>query len=72
MATQSESLRNFQAYVVKIKDTDYGPKFPDEDKDYPARLDKTLQSLQNQVKELQAALEKVRSWLTQQILDFLC
>ena len=72
MATQSESLSKFQEYVAKIKDTDYGPTPANENEDYPARLDKTLQSLQNQVKEHKAALERVRSWLTQRVFDLLC
>ena len=63
MSAQSQPLQNFQDYVSKKKDTDYGPGSVDEDEDYAARLNKTLQSLQNQVKQHEAALEKVCPWL---------
>ena len=64
MSTQSQSLQKFQDYVSKIKDTAYGLVSVDEDGDYAARLNKTLQSLQNQVKQHEAALEKVSLRLT--------
>ena len=59
MASPSQSLKGLQEYVAKTKDIDYGPKSADEDEDYAARLNKTLQSLQNQVKQHETALEKV-------------
>ena len=59
MSTQSQSLQRFQDYVSKTKDADYGLGSVDEDGDYPARLSKSLQSLQNQVKQHEAALERV-------------
>ena len=62
MHTQPQSLQKFQDYVSKTKDTDYGLGSVDEDSHYAARLSKTLQSLQNQVKQHEAALEKVCTW----------
>ena len=61
MSTQSQSLQKFQDYVLKTKDTDYGLGSVDEDGHYAARLSKTLQSLQNQVQQHEAALGKVCS-----------
>ena len=63
MDTQLQPLRRFQDYVSKTTDTDYGLGSLDEDGDYAARLSKTLSSLQNQVKQHEAALEKVCSRL---------
>lgn len=59
MTTQSQSLEKLQDYVANTEDTDYGLKNADGDEDYAARLSRTLQSLQNQVKQHEAALEKV-------------
>ena len=61
MATQSQVMEKLQGIVAKSKDTDYGPQIADGEEDYAARLSKTLQSLQNQVKQHEAALEKVSS-----------
>lgn len=63
MDAKPQHLQRFQDYVSKTKDTDYGLGSVDEDGQYAARLSKTLQSLQNQVKQHEAALEKVRPWL---------
>ena len=63
MATKLQTLKELQDYVTKKKDTDYGPKNTVEDDNYAARLIKTLQSLQDQVKQHEAALEKVSPWL---------
>lgn len=57
MATQS--LKELQEYIAKTKDADYGLNPADEDGDYAARLGRTLQALQNQVKQHEAALEMV-------------
>ena len=59
MATQSQPLKELQVYVAKTTDTDYGLSHADEDEQYAARLGKTLYSLQNQVKQHEAALERV-------------
>lgn len=59
MATQSEPLEKLQEYVAKAKDTDYGLKNADGDEEYATRLNKTLQSLQDQVKQHEIALERV-------------
>lgn len=61
MATQSQALEKLQEYVVKTKDTDHDQNNADGDEDYAARLNKTLQSLQNQVKQHEAALERLRA-----------
>ena len=59
MASQSQSLEKLQQYVAKTQDTDYGLNNANGDEDYAVRLSKTLQSLQNQVKQHEAALERV-------------
>lgn len=61
MASQSQPLAKLQEYVVKTQDTDYGLNTAIGDEDYAARLTKTLQSLQNQVKQHEASLERVSS-----------
>ena len=63
MATKLQPIKELQEYLQKTKDTDYGLENTDEDDNYAARLVKTLQSLQNQVKQHKAALEKVSPWL---------
>lgn len=63
MATKLQPMKGLQEYVQKTKDTDYGLESTDEDDNYATRLVKTLQSLQNQVKQNEAALEKVSPWL---------
>ena len=70
MATQS--LKELQEYIAKTKDVDYGLKTVDEDGDYAARLSRTLLSLQNQVKQHEAALEKVSPLLAWVMLSLLC
>lgn len=72
MNTQSQHLGKLHEYVAKTKDTDYGLNTADGDEEYAARLSKSLQSLQIQVKQHEAALEKVTSRLAQLILSLLC
>ena len=71
MATQVQPLERLQQYIVKTKDTDYGLDNADVDEDYAARLSKTLQSLQNQVEQHGAALERVSSPFTQIVAGLL-
>ena len=59
MSAQSQPLHKLQEYDAKTKGIDYGQVTVDGDEDYGARLSKSLQSLQNQVKQYEAALEKV-------------
>ena len=61
MPTDLPPLKKFQDYVAKTSDIDYGQKNTNENEEYATRLSKTLQSLQNQVKQHEAALEKVIS-----------
>ncbi len=72
MATQSQVLEKVQGIAAKSKDTDHGPQNADGEEEYAARLSKTLQSLQNQVKQHEAALEKVSSRITQMIISLFC
>ena len=72
MSTQPQPLQRFQDYISKVTDTDYGLGSVDEDGDYAARLSKTLQFLQNQVKQHEAALEKVCPWLVCVMFGLLC
>lgn len=71
MATELQALEKFQEYVTKTNDKDCGQNNTDRDEDYAARLNKTLQSLQNQVKQHEAALERV-SLSTHLIVSLLC
>ena len=59
MATDPDSLSKLRKYAAKLKETDYGPVGANGEEDYEARINRTLQSLQNQVKQHQDALEKV-------------
>ena len=62
MASQEKALANLQQYVSRLKDlSNIEAISPDEEEVYANRLIKSLQSLQNQVKEHEAALEKVRT-----------
>ncbi|KAL9134724.1 MAG: hypothetical protein Q9175_004088 [Cornicularia normoerica] len=61
MNTQSQHLEKLHEYVAKTKDTDYCLNTADGDEEYAARLSKSLQSLQIQVKQHEAALEKLRA-----------
>lgn len=72
MADEPQPLEGLQEYVSKTNNTDYGPKSTDEDEGYAARLGKTLLSLQNQVKQHEAALEKVSRWLARPAFALLC
>lgn len=60
MANKLQPIKELQEYVKKTKDTDYGLKNKGEDDNYATRLVKTLQALQNQVKQHEAALEQVK------------
>ena len=59
MAAQASSLAKLKDHVSKAKDADYHPGSTNGEEDYEARITSSLQSLQNQVKQHQAALEKV-------------
>ncbi|KAK3175215.1 hypothetical protein OEA41_002461 [Lepraria neglecta] len=59
MAAQATSLAKLKDYVSKLKEIDYDPESTNGGEDYEARITSSLQSLQNQVKQHQAALEKV-------------
>ena len=60
MATQLQPLERLRQHIAKTRDTDYGLSNADADEDYAARLSKTLQSLQNQIQQHRAALERVK------------
>ena len=53
------ALNRLQDYTRKLKDVEYDLEHIDEEDDYEARITKTLQSLQNQVKQQRDALEMV-------------
>ena len=59
MASQREALVKLQKYVGKVKDQNVEPMSPEEQEVYAGRLSRSLQSLQNQVKEHEATLQKV-------------
>ena len=59
MATQQQAFIKLQQYASKVEDTGHDTTFPDENIVYEARLKKTLKGLQDQVKQQEAALEKV-------------
>lgn len=62
MSAQSQPLHKLQEYDAKTKRTNHGQVTVDgEEEDYKARLSKSLESLQNQVKQYEAALEKLRT-----------
>ena len=52
-------LGRLQDYIGKVKETDYTLKNTNGNGDYEARIHKTLQFLQKQVKQQEDALEKV-------------
>ena len=59
MASGNTALERLQGYVGKVKETDYALKHTTGSGDYEARINKTLQFLQKQVKQQNDALEKV-------------
>ena len=52
-------LERLQDYIGKVKETDYALENTNGNGDYEARINKTLQFLQKQVKQQKDALEKV-------------
>lgn len=60
MASNTDTVSKLHDYAVRVKETDYHLQSADVEPDYEARINRTLQSLQNQVKQHQDALEKVR------------
>ena len=62
MASQASPLSKLKDYVSKAKETDYDLEATNGGDDYEARINSSLQSLQNQLKEHQAALGKVYSY----------
>ena len=52
-------LERLQDYIGKVKETDYALKNTNGNGDYEARINKTLQFLQKQVKQQEDALGKV-------------
>ncbi len=61
MAPVDTALGRLQDYVGKVKETDYALEHTNGSGDYEARINKTLQFLQKQVKQQKDALEKVPS-----------
>jgi hypothetical protein len=59
MAAQQQAFVKLQEYAVKVKDVGYDTEPVDGALDYEARLNRTLKNLQDQVKQHEAALEKV-------------
>lgn len=59
MASGDTALERLQGYVGKVKETDYALEHTTGSGDYEARINKTLQFLQKQVKQQKDALEKV-------------
>ena len=59
MASGNTALERLQGYVGKVKETDYALEHTNESGDYEARINKTLQFLQKQVKQQKETLEKV-------------
>ena len=59
MANHAQAYEKLHQYVNKVRDTEYDTAATNGKNAYEARLDKTLQALQDQVKEQQDALQKV-------------
>ena len=60
MAAEQNALAKLQQYAGKVRGTNYDLEPGNDVGDYEARINKTLQSLQNQVKQQTDALEKVQ------------
>ena len=59
MVSQHEALAKLQRYASKVDDQEYTEGIqPDEEEVYANQLQKSLQSLQNQVQEHEKRLEK--------------
>ena len=59
MADTHLPLAKLRNYATKVEETKYDSKEDNEEEVYEARIKRTLQSLQNQVKQQQHVLEKV-------------
>lgn len=59
MPAQLQPLAKLNEYAGKVREAEYGLGVRDVDEDYAHRLTKSLESLQHQVKQHEAALEKV-------------
>jgi hypothetical protein len=59
MATKADPLAKLQNYRDRLRETDYALDTGEPDDDYGFRVNKTLQSLQTQVKQNEAALQQV-------------
>ncbi len=59
MAAQHQAFVKMQEYATKVKGIGYDTDSVDGELAYEARLNKTLKNLQDQVKQQEAALEKV-------------
>ena len=59
MAAQYQAFGKLQQYATKVKGIGYDIESADGELAYEARLSKTLKNLQDQVKQQEAALEKV-------------
>lgn len=59
MASHAQAYEKLHEYTIKIGETEYHTGVTNGKIAYEARLDKTLEVLQNQVKEQQDALQKV-------------
>ncbi|SLM35345.1 hypothetical protein LPUS_04568 [Lasallia pustulata] len=61
MAGHTQAYEKLHEYASKVRDTEYNTTATHGKLAYDARLDKTIQALQNQVKEQQDALEQLRA-----------
>lgn len=59
MAAQHQAFSKLQEYAAKVKDVGYDTESTDGALGYEARLNKSLKHLQDQVKQHEAASEKV-------------
>jgi len=59
MSPNPDLLSKLREHVAKVKETDYDLSGTHGEEDYEARINRTLQSLQNQVKQHKDVLEKV-------------
>ena len=59
MASHAQAYEKLHEYASKVGNTEYNTGATNGKIAYKARLDKTLQALQDQVKEQQDALQKV-------------
>lgn len=59
MASHAQAYEKLHEYTTKVGQTEYNTAATNGKTAYEARLDKTLEILQNQVKKQQDALQKV-------------